>query len=86
MIKSWANLLQSAEIKNFRWHDMRHDFASNLIMKGIDLYTVSKLLGHASIKTTERYAHLAEGHVANAVEILSEDYATVYRKTVKLAP
>lgn len=70
--RAWASLLDRAEIKNFRWHDMRHDFASRLVMKGIDLYTVGSLLGHDRIETTQRYAHLAPEHRAAAVGALDE--------------
>lgn len=54
-------------------HSFRHTFASHLIMKGADLYSVSKLLGHASIKTTEIYAHLAPDYLKAAVERLTFD-------------
>lgn len=55
--------------KKFRgsMHTLRHTFASHLVQAGIDLYTVSKLLGHTSIKTTEIYAHLAPQTLQNAV-------------------
>jgi integrase len=68
--KSWGTLLKNADIKNFRWHDMRHDFASQLVMKGVDLNTVRELLGHADMKMTLRYAHLAPRVKKAAVEML----------------
>lgn len=48
-------------------HSLRHSFASHLVMSGTDLYTVSKLLGHSSIKTTEIYAHLAPDFLKAAI-------------------
>jgi integrase len=70
--KSWANLLKDARITNFRWHDMRHDFASQLVMKGVDLNTVRELMGHADMKMTMRYAHLTPSSKLRAVEVLTQ--------------
>ncbi|PYY71498.1 integrase [Pseudomonas jessenii] len=67
---AWLKLLERAKIDGFRWHDMRHDFASRLVMAGVPLNTVRDLLGHADIKMTLRYAHLAPGTKAAAVELI----------------
>ncbi len=68
--KSWLGILERAKISSFRWHDMRHDFASQLVMKGVPLNTVRELCGHASMDTTLRYAHLAPDHKQDAVDLL----------------
>ena len=57
--KQWRKLKQKAEIENFRFHDLRHNFCSMLVMKGVPIYTVAQLAGHADVKTTQIYAHLS---------------------------
>ena len=73
----WKRYLKKAKIENFHWHDVRHTFASRLVMKGINLYIVSKLLGHHSLDMTERYAHLAPDFLQNAVDVLAIPAAQV---------
>lgn len=68
---SWENVLKAAAIEDFRWHDLRHTFASWLVMKGVSLYRVSMFLGHSTETTTRRYAHLAPDQDREAVELLA---------------
>lgn len=49
------------------FHSLRHTYASQLVMKGIDLYTTQKLMGHKSNQMTQRYAHLAPDHLKKAI-------------------
>lgn len=70
--RSWGTLVKDAKLENFRFHDLRHSFASKLVMAGVDLNTVRELLGHGSIEMTLRYAHLAPEHKAAAVALLNQ--------------
>jgi integrase len=68
--KSIDAACRRAGIKDFRFHDLRHTFASHLVMAGIDITTVKALLGHKTLTMTLRYAHLAQSHTQNAVSVL----------------
>ena len=65
--KAFSTACRRAGIEDFHIHDLRHTFASWLIMNGTPLFEVSKLLRYASVQMTERYAHLAPNHLHNAV-------------------
>ena len=64
--RSFETILEIAGIRNFRFHDLRHSFASWHMMNGGDFHELVKILGHSSSKTTERYAKLAKNHIARA--------------------
>lgn len=67
---AWTSILKDAGISGFRFHDLRHHFASRLVSEGVPLNTVRDLLGHSELNMTLRYAHLAPSHRAEAVAVL----------------
>jgi site-specific recombinase XerD len=70
--RSFKTACDDAKIKDFHFHfhDLRHTFASQLVMAGMDITTAKELLGHKDIKMTLRYAHLAPSHKVKALEVL----------------
>jgi len=63
---------EKAGIDNLRFHDLRHDFCSKLVQRGVDLYSVAALAGHRDIKTTQRYAHLNPERLRSTVNVLND--------------
>jgi site-specific recombinase XerD len=65
----WA-ACRRAGLREIRWHDCRHTFASQLVMAGVPLRQVQDWLGHSTIAMTMRYAHLAPGNGASLIRAL----------------
>ncbi|MBL9106825.1 MAG: tyrosine-type recombinase/integrase [Myxococcales bacterium] len=67
--RTWTQIREAAGIPDVRIHDLRHSFASDALMSGVPLAVVGEMLGHRQPSTTQRYAHLADSVVRQAVEI-----------------
>ena len=64
---AWENAVERAGLDGFRFHDLRHTFASHMVMRGANLVELRDILGHADLKMTMRYCHLAPEHKRAAV-------------------
>ncbi|MFC2164032.1 tyrosine-type recombinase/integrase [Acidobacteriota bacterium] len=82
--RSFEAACKRADIQGLRFHDLRHTFASRLIEKGVDIIKVKELLGHSSVKVTERYTHSNREERKKAVELLCEKPRKRVRKSVNL--
>ena len=69
--RAFHGALNRAGIEDFKFHDLRHTFASHLVMKGASLKEVQELLGHKTMTMTLRYAHLSQDHKKKAVSLLN---------------
>lgn len=78
---AFYNAVERSGVKKFTFHDLRHTFASNLVMRGVDIITVSELLGHKSLSMTKRYSHPTPEHKRSAVETLVMDSMDTYLDT-----
>jgi integrase len=63
--------LKKAGIEDFRFHDLRHTFASHFVMRGGSIKDLQEILGHKSLTMTMRYAHLSQEHKKKAVNLLN---------------
>jgi len=82
--RSFENACQRTKIKGLRFHDLRHTFASRLVERGVDIVRVKELLGHSSVKVTERYTHSNQEERKRAVELLCEKTPKKARKLENL--
>ena len=72
--KAWKASLKDAGIKNFWFHDLRHTFASNLLLSGANLKDVKEMIGHRDISMTDRYSHLNLAHKLQKQIQLADHY------------
>lgn len=79
---SWNTARNSVGLTDVRVHDLRHSFASMLVNSGRTLYEVQKILGHAQIKTTQRYAHLSQGTLLDATNAVNSAVGHVFMPMV----
>jgi integrase len=70
--KPWEVAIEKAEIKDFRFHDLRHSAASYLAMNGASLAEIAEILGHKTLQMVKRYAHLSEAHTSKVVERMNQ--------------
>ncbi len=68
----FENAVTRAEIENFKWHNLRHTFASYLAMNGASLAELANALGHKTLAMVMRYAHLTDGHLCNVVASMNQ--------------
>lgn len=65
-----SKALTEAGLRRVRFHDLRHSFASHLVLMGRSLKEVQVLMGHHSVTETERYAHIGDDQLASAINAL----------------
>ena len=71
LLRSWKRALEDIGVDYKKFHALRHTYGTQLLAKGVDIVTVSRLMGHASIKTTEIYVHVVKSLKKEAVEVLN---------------
>ena len=74
--RAFRTACRRAGVQDIRFHDLRHTFASWAVQAGADLYRLSRMLGHATLQMTSRYAHLATEHLHQVVQTLATPMAT----------
>ena len=67
---AWATMVRQAEIEDFKIHDLRHTFASQMLMAGASLSDIASIVGHTDPRMTSRYAHLSRDHIKNVLNRL----------------
>lgn len=68
----WEEVIKKSNLKDFRFHDLRHTAASYLAMNGATLVEISDILGHKTMQMVKRYSHLTQKHTAEVLERMNE--------------
>jgi len=76
--RAFQTACRRSEIEDFRFHDLRHTFASWAVQNGADLYRLSRILGHSTLQMTTRYAHLATEQLHEVIKGMATSTATVH--------
>jgi integrase len=79
--RAWNNARIAAGLPDLRMHDLRHSMASNMVNSGRSIYEVAKVLGHSQLKTTQRYAHLSQATLLDAVDAAASATGTDWGQT-----
>jgi integrase len=83
--RSFKRACDKAQIKDLRFHDLRHTFATRLAENGVHPFTMKELLGHSTVKMTERYTHPNQEQKKRAVELLVQKSTKKSEKSDDLA-
>jgi integrase len=81
---AFEDALKKAKIEDFRWHDLRHSFASRLAQNGVDPYAIQRLMGHKTFTTTQRYAHHCVESIRRGIEIFEASRAESQEKVTQI--
>jgi len=84
--KPWQKIKKLAGIDpSFRFHSLRHCFASLLVSHGVGIYEIAKLLGHADLRMSQRYSHFLPGRLKEASETLTKVIEVNFTQKEKVA-
>lgn len=78
--RGFSEALRGAGIRDFRWHDIRHSFATNFLRRTKDINALREILGHSDLKMTMRYAHILDEHLKEAMGVFGRGERSISRR------